>query len=116
MGLMTTLAENFEPKAVFEDELMPSVLFAAMHPGDVDFDSPYGVLEFNENIVAFTRLPTMPSGIVSLHDLLLLLTKTISYTLGNSTCNHCARYPFLAQDVEIFSWSLTMLRLPETSG
>lgn len=81
MGLMTTLAENFEPKAVFEDELMPSVLFAAMHPGDVDFDSPYGVLEFNENIVAFTRLLTMPSGIVSLHDL-LLPDKTISYTLG----------------------------------
>ena len=71
MGLMTTLAEVFEPKNVYDDEQMPSALFVAMHPNDVDFSDPYGVLEFNENIVAFTKMLQMPSGIVSLHDLLL---------------------------------------------
>jgi hypothetical protein len=81
MGLMTTLAEVFEPKNVYDDEQMPSALFVAMHPNDVDFSDPYGVLEFNENIVAFTKMLQMPSGIVSLHDL-LLPDKTISFTLG----------------------------------
>ncbi|MBQ5423306.1 MAG: hypothetical protein IIU27_05440, partial [Clostridiales bacterium] len=59
MGLMTTLAEVFEPKNVYDDEQMPSALFVAMHPNDVDFSDPYGVLEFNENIVAFTKMLQM---------------------------------------------------------
>lgn len=82
MGLLTTLAGNFEPRQVYEEDQMPSILFAAMHPGDVDFENPYGVLEFNENIVAFTKMLQMPSGIVSLHDL-LLPDKTISFVLGS---------------------------------
>ena len=81
MGLMVTLSQTFEPRQVFDDSVMPSVLFVAMHPNDVDFNNPYGVLEFNENFTAFTKLLTMPSGIVSLHDM-LLPDKTISFVLG----------------------------------
>ena len=81
MGLLTTLAEVFEPKEVFDDSVMPSILFVTMHPNDVDFDNPYSVLEFNENFTAFTKMLTMPSGIVSMHDM-LLPDKTISFILG----------------------------------
>jgi len=81
MGLLATLAGNFEPHEVYEEELMPSMLFVAMHPKNVDFENPYGVLEFNENIQAFTKILSMPSGFVSLHDM-LLPDKTISFTLG----------------------------------
>ena len=81
MGLMVTLSNTFEPRQVFDDSVMPSVLFVSMHPNDVDFNNPYGVLEFNENFTAFTKLLTMPSGIVSLHDM-LLPDKTISFVLG----------------------------------
>lgn len=81
MGLLTTLAEVFEPKEVYDDSLMPSILFVTMHPDDVDFDNPYSVLEFNENFTAFTKMLSMPSGIVSMHDM-LLPDKTISFILG----------------------------------
>jgi len=81
MGLLTTLAEVFEPKEVFDDSVMPSILFVTMHPNDVDFDNPYSVLEFNENFTAFTKMLSMPSGIVSMHDM-LLPDKTISFILG----------------------------------
>lgn len=81
MGLLTTLAEVFEPKEVFDDSLMPSILFVTMHPNDVDFENPYSVLEFNENFTAFTKMLSMPSGIVSMHDM-LLPDKTISFILG----------------------------------
>ena len=81
MGLLATLASVFEPRQVYNDELMPSMLFATMHPKNVDFDNPYSVLEFNENIQAFTKILTMPSGLVSLHDM-LLPDRTISFTLG----------------------------------
>ena len=81
MGLLTTLAEVFEPKEVFDDTVMPSILFVTMHPNDVDFDNPYSVLEFNENFTAFTKMLSMPSGIVSMHDM-LLPDKTISFILG----------------------------------
>ena len=81
MGLLATLASTFEPREVYNDELMPSMLFATMHPKNVDFDNPYSVLEFNENIQAFTKILTMPSGLVSLHDM-LLPDRTISFTLG----------------------------------
>ena len=67
MGLLTTLAEVFEPKEVFDDTVMPSILFVTMHPNDVDFDNPYSVLEFNENFTAFTKM---------------LSIKTISFILG----------------------------------
>ena len=81
MGLLTTLAEVFEPKEVFDDTVMPSILFVTMHPNDVDFNNPYSVLEFNENFTAFTKMLSMPSGIVSMHDM-LLPDKTISFILG----------------------------------
>ncbi|MBQ1294804.1 MAG: hypothetical protein IIY21_12255, partial [Clostridiales bacterium] len=81
MGLLTTLAEVFEPKEVFDETVMPSILFVTMHPNDVDFENPYSVLEFNENFTAFTKLLSMPSGIVSMHDM-LLPDKTISFILG----------------------------------
>ena len=81
MGLLATLASVFEPRQVYNDELMPSMLFATMHPKNVDFENPYSVLEFNENIQAFTKILTMPSGLVSLHDM-LLPDRTISFTLG----------------------------------
>ena len=81
MGLLTTLAEVFEPKEVFDDTVMPSILFVTMHPNDVDFENPYSVLEFNENFTAFTKMLSMPSGIVSMHDM-LLPDKTISFILG----------------------------------
>lgn len=81
MGLLTTLAEVFEPKEVYDDSVMPSILFVTMHPDDVDFDNPYSVLEFNENFTAFTKMLSMPSGIVSMHDM-LLPDKTISFILG----------------------------------
>ena len=81
MGLLTTLAEVFEPKEVFDEAVMPSILFVTMHPDDVDFENPYSVLEFNENFTAFTKLLSMPSGIVSMHDM-LLPDKTISFILG----------------------------------
>ena len=80
MGLLTTLAEVFEPKEVYDETVMPSILFVTMHPNDVDFDNPYSVLEFNENFTAFTKLLSMPSGIVSMHDM-LLHDKTISFIL-----------------------------------
>ena len=44
MGLLTTLADVFEPKEVFDETVMPSILFVTMHPNDVDFDNPYSVL------------------------------------------------------------------------
>ena len=81
MGLLTTLADVFEPKEVFDETVMPSILFVTMHPNDVDFDNPYSVLEFNENFTAFTKMLSMPSGIVSMHDM-LLPDKTISFILG----------------------------------
>ncbi len=81
MGLLTTLAEVFEPKEVYDDTVMPSILFVTMHPEDVDFENPYSVLEFNENFTAFTKMLSMPSGIVSMHDM-LLPDKTISFILG----------------------------------
>ena len=81
MGLLTTLADVFEPKEVFDDTVMPSILFVTMHPNDVDFENPYSVLEFNENFTAFTKMLSMPSGIVSMHDM-LLPDKTISFILG----------------------------------
>lgn len=81
MGLIGTLASTFEPSEVFDDALMPSMLFVGMHPGAIDYDFPYKVIEFNENLTAFTRKLNMPSGIISLHDL-LLPDKTKSFTLG----------------------------------
>ena len=81
MGLLETLASNFEPREVYEDELMPSMLFVAMHPKSVDYEHPYKVIEFNENLTAFTRRLAMPTGIIGLHDL-LLPDKTKSFTLG----------------------------------
>ncbi|MBO7451949.1 MAG: hypothetical protein J6U54_16515, partial [Clostridiales bacterium] len=81
MGLLETLVSVFEPKAVIEEELMPSFFVVAMHPDAVDIDEPYAVLEFNENMSAFLRRLTMPTGIVSCHDL-LLPDKTKSFTLG----------------------------------
>ena len=81
MGLLTTLADVFEPKEVFDETVMPSILFVTMHPNDVDFKNPYSVLEFNENFTAFTKMLSMPSGIVSMHDM-LLPDKTISFILG----------------------------------
>ena len=82
MGLMATLASTFEPKLVYDDSLMPSVLFVGLHPRNVDFDAPYRLLEFNENIVAFSKRLSMPSGLITLHDL-LLPDKTVSFTLGS---------------------------------
>lgn len=81
MGLLETLASSFEPREVYEDELMPSMLFVAMHPGSVDYEHPYRVIEFNENLTAFTRRLAMPTGLIGLHDL-LLPDKTKSFTLG----------------------------------
>lgn len=81
MGLLESLSSVFEPKEVMDDSKMPSLLFCSMHPESVDFDNPYSVLEFNENLSAFTRKLIMPSGIVSCHDL-LLPDKTKSFTLG----------------------------------
>ncbi|MBO7425356.1 MAG: hypothetical protein J6U23_06725 [Clostridiales bacterium] len=81
MGLLETLVSVFEPKEVMEDDLMPSFFVVAMHPDAVDIDEPYSVLEFNENLTAFLRRLTMPTGIVSCHDL-LLPDKTKSFTLG----------------------------------
>ena len=81
MGLLETLVSVFEPKEVLEDDLMPSFFVVAMHPDAVDIDEPYSVLEFNENLTAFLRRLTMPTGIVSCHDL-LLPDKTKSFTLG----------------------------------
>ena len=81
MGLLTTLALTFEPSEVYDDALMPSMIFVAMHPDNVDFDEPYSVLEFNEVIQAFMHKLDMKSGIISLHDL-LLPDKTMSFILG----------------------------------
>ncbi|MBP5262253.1 MAG: hypothetical protein J6Z43_09025 [Clostridiales bacterium] len=81
MGLLTTLAFTFEPSEVYDDALMPSIIFVAMHPDNVDFDEPYSVLEFNEDIQAFMHKLDMKSGIISLHDL-LLPDKTMSFILG----------------------------------
>ncbi len=81
MGLLETLVSVFEPKEVIEDDLMPSFFVVAMHPDAVDIDEPYAVLEFNENLSAFLRRLTMPTGIVSCHDL-LLPDKTKSFILG----------------------------------
>ncbi len=81
MGLIGTLASVFEPKEVYDDALMPSMLFVTMHPGSIDYDFPYKVIEFNENLTAFTRKLNMPCGLISLHDL-LLPDKTKSFTLG----------------------------------
>lgn len=81
MGLLQTLVSVFEPKAVIDDDLMPSFLLVSMYPDAVDFENPYSVLEFNENLSAFIRRLTMPTGIVSCHDL-LLPDKTKPFTLG----------------------------------
>ena len=81
MGLLGTLSQTFEPKEVYDDSLMPSFLLVAMHPKCVDRDFPYKVLEFNENLREFTGKLNMPSGIISLHDL-LLPDKTKTFTLG----------------------------------
>lgn len=81
MALLQTLIGVFEPKSVTDDKVMPSLLFTQMHPDCVNFDNPYRVLEFNEDLGAFARRLTMPTGIVSCHDL-LLPDKTKSYTLG----------------------------------
>lgn len=81
MGLLQTLVSVFEPKEVIDEDLMPSFLLVAMHPDAVDFENPYSVLEFNENLSAFTRRLTMPTGIVSCHDL-LLPDKTKPFKLG----------------------------------
>lgn len=81
MGLLTSLAFTFEPSEVYDDSLMPSIIFVAMHPDNVDFDNPYHVLEFNEVIQAFMRKLDMKSGLISIHDL-LLPDKTMSFTLG----------------------------------
>lgn len=82
MGLLETLASVFEPHEVYDDALMPSLLFVAMHPQNVDYEYPYKVLEFNENLGAFVRRLNMPTGIISLHDL-LLPDKTVTFTLGS---------------------------------
>lgn len=81
MGLLTTLAFTFEPSVVYDDSLMPSIIFVGMHPDNVDFDEPYSILEFNEVIQAFMHKLDMKSGIISLHDL-LLPDKTMSFILG----------------------------------
>ncbi len=81
MGLLGTLSSVFEPKEVYDDSLMPSMLFVAMHPKSIDYDFPYKVIEFNEKLMAFCRKLNMPTGIISLHDL-LLPDKTKSFTLG----------------------------------
>ncbi len=81
MGLLETLVSVFEPKEVMEEELLPSFFVVSMHPDAVDIDEPYAVLEFNENLSAFLRRLTMPTGIVSCHDL-LLPDKTKSFILG----------------------------------
>ena len=81
MGLLGTLSQTFEPKEVYDDSLMPSILFVTMHPKCVDRDFPYKVLEFNENLREFTGKLNMPSGLISLHDL-LLPDKTKTFTLG----------------------------------
>ena len=81
MGLLGTLSQTFEPKEVYDDSLMPSFLFVAMHPKCVDKEFPYKVLEFNEDVREFTGKLNMPSGIISLHDL-LLPDKTKTFTLG----------------------------------
>ncbi len=80
-GLLGTLSTVFEPSEVYDDSLMPSMLFVAMHPGCIDYEFPYKVIEFNENLVAFCRRLNMPTGIISLHDL-LLPDKTKTFTLG----------------------------------
>lgn len=82
MGLLETLASTFEPKEVYEEELMPSLLFVGLHPKSVDYEHPYKIIEFNENLVAFTRKLMMPTGLISLHDL-LLPDKTKSFILGS---------------------------------
>ncbi|MCQ2531831.1 MAG: hypothetical protein MJ093_03890 [Saccharofermentans sp.] len=81
MGLLGTLSQVFEPKSVYDDSIMPSFLMVAMHPSCVDYEFPYKVIEFNENLTAFANRLNMQSGIVSLHDL-LLPDKTMSFTLG----------------------------------
>ena len=48
MGLLGTLSSVFEPKEVYDDSLMPSMLFVTMHPGSIDYDFPYKVIEFND--------------------------------------------------------------------
>ena len=81
MALLQTLADTFEPKLVEDNSAMPSLICLASHPGNVDFDNPYRVLEFNENVSAFLRRLTMPTGVVSTHDL-LLPDKTKSFIVG----------------------------------
>ncbi len=81
MGLLGTLSQTFEPKEVYDESLMPSFLIVTMHPKCVDREFPYKVLEFNENLREFTGKLNMPSGLVSLHDL-LLPDKTKTFTLG----------------------------------
>lgn len=81
MGLIETLASVFEPRSVMDDKLMPSFIFVAMHPKNINYDEPYRVLEFNEEATAFMKRLTMPSGMVSIHDL-LLPDKTKTYYLG----------------------------------
>ena len=71
MALLQTLADTFEPKLVEDNSAMPSLICLASHPGNVDFDNPYRVLEFNENVSDFLRRLTMPTGVVNILDLLL---------------------------------------------
>jgi len=81
MGLLGTLSQTFEPKEVYDESLMPSFLFVCMQPTCVDKEFPYKVLEFNEDVRAFLGRLNMPSGMISLHDL-LLPDKTKTFTLG----------------------------------
>ncbi|SCW66515.1 protein of unknown function [Ruminococcaceae bacterium YRB3002] len=81
MGLLTSLAMTFEPSEVYDDSLMPSIIFVAMHPDNIDFENPYGVLEFNEVIQAFMHKLDMKSGLIGTHDL-LLPDKTVSFVIG----------------------------------
>ena len=81
MGLLTSLAFTFEPSEVYDDSLMPSIIFVAMHPRNVDLEEPYSVLEFNEVFQAFMRKLDMKAGLISAHDL-LLPDKTVSFVIG----------------------------------
>lgn len=81
MGFLESLISVFEPKEAMNESDLPSLLLVTMHPDCVDFENPYKVIEFNENLTSFKRRLTMPTGIVSCHDL-LLVDKEKSYILG----------------------------------
>jgi hypothetical protein len=44
MGLLGTLSQTFEPKEVYDDSLMPSLLFVTMHPKCVEKGFVIGLL------------------------------------------------------------------------